>query len=117
MRLVKEATSGDLVRVGVIELVLGQCKLRTDHNCTATSQIFEKLWQDRGPTASVLPKSEIQFEGGYCRGIGFHGGDPSAIVRLVLELDVDRAATDAARFLLGQFEHLRSYPGQQVGRE
>lgn len=113
---------------------------------------LEKLWQDRGPAASVLPKSEIQFEGGYCRGIGLHGGDPSvekkdrkfgfrldsgqnvapsenkgipggaernlpAILRLVLELDVDRAATDAARFLLGQFEHLRSYPGQQISRE
>lgn len=101
----------------MIELVLGQCKLRTDHNRTATSQIFEKLWQNRGPSASVLPKSEIQFEGGYCRGIGFHGGDPSAIVRLVLKLDVDRAATDAARFLLGQFEHLRSYPWQKIGRE
>lgn len=107
----------NLVRVGVIELVLGQGKLRTDHYRTATSQIFEKLWQDRGPAASVLPKCEIQLEGGYCRGIGFHGGDPSAVVRLVLELDVDRAAADAARFLLGQFEHLRSYPGQKVGRE
>lgn len=40
-----------------------------------------------------------------------------AVVRLVLELDVDRAAADAAGFLLGQFEHLRSYPGQKVGRE
>lgn len=28
-----------LVRIGVIELVLGQCKLWTDHYRTATSQI------------------------------------------------------------------------------
>lgn len=113
----QRSDDGDLVRVRVVELVLGQCKLRTDHDRTATSQIFEKLWQDRGPSASVLSEGEIQFEGGYCRGIGFHGGDPSAVVRLVLELDVHCAAADAARFLLGQFEHLRSYPGQEVGRE
>lgn len=101
----------------MIELVLGQSKLRTDHDRTATGQIFEKLWQNRGPATSVLPKGEVQLEGGYGGWIGFHGGDPSAVVRLVLELDVDRAAADATGFLLGQFEHLRSYPGQKVGRE
>lgn len=106
-----------LVRIGVIELVLGQRKLRTDHYRTATGQIFEKLWQNRGPATSVLPKGEIQLEGGYGGRIGLHGGDPSAVVWFVLEFDVDRAAADAARFLLGQFEHLRSYPWQKVGRE
>lgn len=107
----------DLVGVRVVEFVLGQRKLRTDHDCAATGQIFEKLWQDRGPSAPVLSKGEIQLEGGHGCGIGFHGSDPSAVVRLVLELDVHRAAADAARFLLGQLEHLRRYPGQQVGRE
>lgn len=118
--MVEEATtlmSNDLVRVGVIEFVLCQGKLRTDHYRTATGQIFEKLWQDRRPAASVLSESQIQLEGGYCRGIGFHGGDPSAIVWFVLEFDVDRAATDTAGFLLGQFKHLRSYPWQKVSRE
>lgn len=101
----------------MVELVLGQRKLRADHDRAATGQIFEKLWQDRGPAASVLPQGQIQFECGHCRRIGLHRGDPPAVFRLVLELDVDRAATDAARFLLGQLEHLGSYPGQQVGRE
>lgn len=119
--MVEEATttqmSNDLVRVGMVELVLGQSKLWTDHYRTATGQIFEKLWQNRRPAASVLSECQIQFEGGYCRGIGFHGGDPSAVVRFVLEFDVDRATADTARFLLGQFEHLRSYPWQKVSRE
>lgn len=101
----------------MVQLVLGQRKLRTDHDRAATGQVFEKLWQDGGPAASVLPQGQIQLERGHCRRIGLHRGDPPAIFRLVLELDVDRAATDAARFLLGQFEHLGRYPGQQVGRE
>lgn len=112
--MVEEATTrmpNDLVRVGVVEFVLCQGKLRTDHYRTATGQIsekekaqkkcrgldyvadtggsnnkksfswqkysLEKLWQDRRPAASVLSECQIQLEGGYCRGIGFHGGDPS----------------------------------------
>lgn len=106
-----------LVGVRVVELVLGQSKLPADHDRAATGQIFEKLWQDRGPAASVLPEGQIQLECGHCRRIGLHRGDPPAVFRLVLKLDVDRAATDAARFLLGQLEHLGRYPGQQVGRE
>lgn len=106
-----------LVGVRVVQLVLGQRELRTDHDRAATGQVFEKLWQDGGPAASVLPQGQIQLERGHCRRIGLHRGDPPAIFRLVLELDVDRAATDAARFLLGQLEHLGRYPGQQVGRE
>lgn len=101
----------------MVQLVLGQRELRTDHYRAATSQIFQKLWQDRGPSAPVLPKREIQLKGGYCCGIGFHRSDPSAIVRLVLELDVHRATTDSAWLFLGQLEHLGRYPGQQVGRE
>lgn len=101
----------------MVELVLGQRKLRADHDRAATGQIFEKLWQDRGPAASVLPQGQIQLECGHCRRIGLHRGDPPAIFRFVLELDVDRAAADAARFLLGQLEHLGRYPGKQVGRE
>lgn len=39
--------------------------------------LLEKLWQDRSPAASVLPKGKIQLEGGYGGRIGLHGGDPS----------------------------------------
>lgn len=37
---------------------------------------LEKLWQDRGPAASVLPQGQIQLECGHCRRIGLHRGDP-----------------------------------------
>jgi len=92
--------------IGGIQLVLGDRVLRTDGD--RAGQALHELRQQGRPAAVILPEGQIHFECGHRVRIDLDRGDATRVLRLVLELNVDGAAADAAGLLL---RHADDFPG------
>lgn len=90
--------------IGGVQLVLGDRVLRTDGD--RPGQTLHELGQQGRPAAMILSQGEVHLEGGHRIGIHLDRGDAPRVLWLVLELNVDGAAANAAGLLLRYTENV-----------
>lgn len=92
--------------------MLGDGILRTDGN--GACQALHELWQQCRPAAMILAQGQIHLERGDRFGIHFQRSDAPGVLWLILELDVDGAAANTARLLLGNANYVRRNVGREI---
>lgn len=92
--------------------MLGDGILGADGN--GACQTLHELRQQRRPATMILSQRQVHLERGLRLGIDFQRGNATRVLRLILELHIDGAAPDAARFLLRHTNYFRRNAGREI---
>lgn len=92
--------------------MLGDGILWTDGD--GACQTLHELGQQCRPATMILSQGQIYLECGHRFGIHFQGGNAPRVLWLIFELNVDGAAANATRFLLGNTNNVRRNIGREI---